>query len=75
MDQITAPMLLVWGDTDPFTPLQSGYGPYFAKELVESRPLTEITVVSAGHCPHDDDVDNVNNAVVSWLRRVPELVA
>mmetsp|Transcript_22710 Transcript_22710/g.52749 ORF Transcript_22710/g.52749 Transcript_22710/m.52749 type:complete len:377 (+) Transcript_22710:83-1213(+) len=71
MDEIKQPMLLVWGDTDPFTPLQSGYGPYFAVELVEQRPKTELAVVNAGHCPHDDDPEGVNKAVVGWLQGLP----
>mmetsp|Transcript_40077 Transcript_40077/g.78507 ORF Transcript_40077/g.78507 Transcript_40077/m.78507 type:complete len:388 (-) Transcript_40077:195-1358(-) len=75
MDQIGQPMLLVWGDTDPFTPLEGGYGKYFAEELVEGRPNTELTVVNAGHCPQDDDPEGVNKAVVGWLERLPTLRA
>lgn len=75
MDQIKQPMLLVWGDEDPLTPLKVGYGPYFAEELVQNRPQTELCVVKAGHCPHDDAVEPVNTAVLEWLSRVPAMSA
>ena len=38
MDKITQPMLLVWGDEDPFTPIDAGYGVYFTKVCTASAP-------------------------------------
>eukprot|EP00287_Rhodomonas_sp_CCMP768_P003196 CAMPEP_0196720642 /NCGR_PEP_ID=MMETSP1091-20130531/3397_1 /TAXON_ID=302021 /ORGANISM="Rhodomonas sp., Strain CCMP768" /LENGTH=330 /DNA_ID=CAMNT_0042061941 /DNA_START=224 /DNA_END=1216 /DNA_ORIENTATION=- len=73
MDQVTAPMLLVWGDQDIVTPLKVGYGPYFTEELVETRPNTELVVVNGGHCPHDDCPADVNAGVLEWLARLPVL--
>jgi len=75
MDEVKQPMLLVWGDEDPFTPLKQGYGTYFAEELVEGRPKTELAVVNAGHCPHDDAPKEVNEAIIEWMGRLPSLVA
>lgn len=69
MDEVKQPMLLVWGDEDPFTPLRQGYGTYFAKDLVESRPRTELAVVNAGHCPHDDAPKEVRRFRALFVRR------
>lgn len=73
MDEVKQPMLLVWGDEDPFTPLKQGYGTYFAEELVEGRPKTELAVVNAGHCPHDDAPKEVRTFSASVIRRAEVL--
>lgn len=72
MDQIKQPMLLVWGDEDPFTPIDAGYGVYFTQELLNSRAGTELVVVHGGHCPHDDGAaaQDVNRGVRDWLSRL-----
>ena len=69
MHEIKQPMLLIWGDEDPFTPIDAGYGIYFTQELVGTRANTELKVVNAGHCPQDDGAAglDVSSAVSSWL--------
>ena len=69
---VKQPILLVWGDQDPFTPIDAGYGIYFTRELVESRPATDLCVVNAGHCPQDDGAaaEDVNKGVREWLSRL-----
>ena len=69
MRQVSQPMLMVWGDTDPITPIEAGYGIYFTRELLGSREATQLKVVRAGHCPQDDGpaAAEVNSALIAWL--------
>ena len=39
--RITCPMLVAWGDTDPFTPLDGPVGQFFLKQAID-RPNTEV---------------------------------
>lgn len=42
MPQISCPVLVAWGDTDPFTPLDGPVGQYFLKQAMD-RPNTEVS--------------------------------
>jgi hypothetical protein len=39
--QISCPILVAWGDTDPFTPLDGPVGQFFVKQAV-GRPNIEV---------------------------------
>lgn len=39
--RISCPILVAWGDSDPFTPLDGPVGQYFLKQAVD-RPGTEV---------------------------------
>lgn len=67
---MTGPMLFLWGDRDPFTPMDGPIGRYF-QSLPSTRPDTTFTVLpQVGHCPHDDSPDAVHAHLLPWLRRV-----
>jgi pimeloyl-ACP methyl ester carboxylesterase len=69
IDQIKCPIKFVWGDQDPFTPLDGPYGKYFAELCAdEGRPQMSMTVVPGGHCPHDDCPEEANAASLLWLQ-------
>ena len=67
IDRITCPIQLVWGDRDPFTPLDGPYGRYF-QALADTRANVDLTVVPGGHCPHDDCPAEANAAALAWLK-------
>eukprot|EP00636_Phaeomonas_parva_P015360 CAMPEP_0118887274 /NCGR_PEP_ID=MMETSP1163-20130328/25045_1 /TAXON_ID=124430 /ORGANISM="Phaeomonas parva, Strain CCMP2877" /LENGTH=348 /DNA_ID=CAMNT_0006825677 /DNA_START=201 /DNA_END=1247 /DNA_ORIENTATION=- len=69
MPDVACPVKLVWGDDDPFTPLDGPYGRYF-RELAEdaAQPNVTMSIVNAGHCPHDDAPEEVHAAAVPWLQ-------
>lgn len=49
MPEVTAPLLLLWGDKDPFTPMDGPVGRYF-QSLPSSRPETQFRVLAnVGH--------------------------
>lgn len=61
---LTVPMLLIWGQNDRMIPKQfarpSQYGEY-------NPNLKLIELENAGHCPHDECPDQVNEAILNWL--------
>ncbi|CAI6012771.1 unnamed protein product [Closterium sp. NIES-65] len=70
LPRIEAPLLLLWGEQDPFTPLDGPVGRFFS-HLPQQRPLTTmLTVPLCGHCPHDDQPVAVHQALLPWLAQL-----
>ncbi|CAI5475968.1 unnamed protein product [Closterium sp. Yama58-4] len=70
LPQIEAPLLLLWGEQDPFTPLDGPVGRFFS-QLPQHRPLTTmLTLPLCGHCPHDDQPVAVQQALLPWLAQL-----
>lgn len=56
------PMLLIWGQQDRMVP------PAFARKFTEYNPnLQLLTLDNAGHCPHDESPEQVNQAILDWM--------
>jgi pimeloyl-ACP methyl ester carboxylesterase len=67
LPQVQAPLLVLWGEADPWTPIGGA-------SVYQSQPSPEITVIpipQTGHCPHDENPNAVNPAILDWLRRQP----
>ena len=64
--ELTAPLLLLWGNKDPWmnTP---GKRDIFRRYTPQE---TKEVVLDAGHCPHDEVPDQVNNALLQWLKEI-----
>ena len=60
--KISSPLLLLWGSQDPWmnTPKKRGLYKKFTPENT-----TEI-ILEAGHCPHDEIPDLVNQHIITW---------
>ncbi|XP_031479280.1 pheophytinase, chloroplastic-like [Nymphaea colorata] len=72
MQNISLPVLILWGDRDPFTPLDGPVGRYFAS-LPSRLPNVNLFVLEGvGHCPHDDRPDLVHEKLLPWLDALPE---
>lgn len=67
--QLSCPLLLVWGDLDPWV------GPAKALRIKEFYPNTSLVNLQAGHCPHDEVPELVNKALLEWLSSTPSLQA
>lgn len=61
LGQLSCPLLLVWGDLDPWV------GPAKALRIKEFYPQTTVVNLQAGHCPHDEVPELVNEALLDWL--------
>lgn len=60
----TKPMLVAWGDRDPWLPLA------IAETFVEKVPNAElVTLEEVGHYPQEDWHEKVNEALLTFLRR------
>lgn len=63
LPQINVPILLLWGAKDMMVPPK--LGPLFVKH---NPKLTLIEIENAGHCPHDEQPETVNQIVLDWLK-------
>lgn len=62
LQQLTKPLLMLWGEKDPWmNPKERG-----AKFRQYYPELTEY-YLQAGHCPHDEIPEEVNELIRSWV--------
>lgn len=69
------PVLVLWGDRDPFTPIDGPVGKFFSKLPSELPNVTLHMLEGVGHCPHDDRPDLVHGRLLPWLDGLPPLPA
>lgn len=59
---LNIPMLLIWGQQDRMVP------PKLADQLTKYNPnLQLLKLNNAGHCPHDECPEQVNQAILGWI--------
>ena len=62
IQQVSAPILLVWGLQDTVLPIA------WAEQIVSAHPqITYRSVDGAGHCLYDEAPERVDDAIQSWL--------
>jgi pimeloyl-ACP methyl ester carboxylesterase len=70
LPQVVAPILVQWGDSDPWTPLDGGAHP--ATQLhtyyTAGTSWTLDVLPQTGHCPHDENPEGVHQTLLPWLR-------
>lgn len=66
LPQMTCPVLLVWGESDPWEPVALG------RALAQTFPQVRqfIPLPGVGHCPQDEAPELVNPLLLEWLREV-----
>ena len=62
-DKVNAPIQLIWGEKDPWESLSEAKA--WKKQFSNIKRLDII--YGAGHCPHDEIPDQVNNHILDWL--------
>ncbi|XP_047151965.1 pheophytinase, chloroplastic [Vigna umbellata] len=67
MPNISLPVLLLWGDEDPFTPIDGPVGKYFSSLPSQQENVKLFLLEGVGHCPHDDRPDLVHEKLLPWL--------
>ena len=73
LDNVTHPLLVLWGEEDPWTPIK---GAKIYQERAKSTGRTEVyPIEQAGHCPHDEKPEMVNNYILDWLNRLDSQVS
>lgn len=73
MPKISLPVLLLWGNQDPFTPLDGPVGKYFSLLATQQQNITLFVLEGVGHCPHDDGPETVHARLLPWLVQLPAL--
>ena len=70
LPKLAHPLLVLWGKKDPWTPIS---GATIYQKLTESNDQVEFyPIPQAGHCPHDEKPEVVNQLILDWLKRVTE---
>ncbi|BAS59617.1 MULTISPECIES: alpha/beta fold hydrolase [Leptolyngbya] len=64
LPNIQSPLLVIWGEADPWTPIA---GSQIYQSLVHSQPVQFVSIPNAGHCPHDERPEVVNEFIIQWL--------
>ncbi|KAH9782291.1 retrovirus-related pol polyprotein from transposon RE1 [Citrus sinensis] len=67
MPTIFIPVLVLWGDKDPFTPLDGPVGKYFSSLPSKLSNVKLIVLEGVRHCPHDDRPELVHENMLPWL--------
>ncbi|PXF45418.1 Dihydrolipoyllysine-residue acetyltransferase component of acetoin cleaving system [Gracilariopsis chorda] len=67
LPQLTwCPILVFWGDKDPWTPLYKGFHPGI--DFPKYHPGLDLEVIpNAGHCIHDERPETINKLLVPFL--------
>lgn len=62
------PLLVLWGEDDPWTPIA---GATIYQNLAAKKSGVEFnSIPNAGHCPHDEKPELVNQLILDWLSRI-----
>jgi pimeloyl-ACP methyl ester carboxylesterase len=64
LPNVRVPLLVLWGEADPWTPIA---GAKIYQELATHKPVKFIPIPNTGHCPHDENPDQVNQLMLEWL--------
>jgi pimeloyl-ACP methyl ester carboxylesterase len=61
------PLLILWGENDPWTPIK---GAKIYQDLAVNNDNVEFySIPAAGHCPHDEKPEIVNQQIINWLAK------
>ena len=61
---LEAPLSLIWGKADPWMSEKKAY------QIREYCPEADLTLIDAGHCPHDESPEEVCEALLKWINTV-----
>ncbi|HEY9761589.1 MAG TPA: alpha/beta fold hydrolase [Trichocoleus sp.] len=64
LPDITCPVLIMWGEKDPWEPLEMG------REMAQFSAVEDFIVLEGvGHCPQDEAPELVNPVLQQWVSR------
>ena len=65
LPKVERPLLVIWGADDPWTPITGAK--IYEKARENGKEIKIVPIPDAGHCPHDEVPDIVNQQIVEWL--------
>ncbi|MEY2977958.1 MAG: alpha/beta fold hydrolase [Prochlorotrichaceae cyanobacterium] len=63
LEELTCPLLLIWGEADPWMKVKER-----SQRFKEHYPNCTEFLIPAGHCPHDEAPQQVNECLDRWIR-------
>jgi pimeloyl-ACP methyl ester carboxylesterase len=70
---IQQPLLVLWGEDDPWTPIAGAKIYQDLSETTDSHPPVNFhSIPNTGHCPHDERPEVVNALILDWLKTIPD---
>jgi pimeloyl-ACP methyl ester carboxylesterase len=66
LPQVKVPLLILWGEDDPWTPIQAST---IYQTAAQSQPIQIVPLPRTGHCPHDERPELVNSCILAWLQQ------
>ncbi|MBD1832895.1 alpha/beta fold hydrolase [Cyanobacteria bacterium FACHB-472] len=67
LPKVQHPLLVLWGENDPWTPIKAAE--IYRKLGETGQPVEVVGIPKAGHCPHDERPDIVNELMLDWLAK------
>lgn len=67
MENISVPLLVLWGDCDIWTPANGPVAKFFKRLATERDNVTVFPLTDVGHCPHDDRPELAANYILPFL--------
>ncbi|MEH2294197.1 alpha/beta fold hydrolase [Nostoc sp.] len=67
LKQLTCPLLMLWGEADPWMNARER-----SKKFRQYYPDLTEHFLTAGHCPHDEVPDRVNQLLGDWVLSIPK---
>ncbi|MEO1093433.1 MAG: alpha/beta fold hydrolase [Cyanobacteria bacterium J06638_28] len=69
LPRIHQPLLVLWGENDPWTPIKGADVYRNLSNQPEAQPaVTFHAIPETGHCPHDERPEVVNPLIIDWLQ-------
>ncbi|KYC37808.1 alpha/beta hydrolase [Scytonema hofmannii PCC 7110] len=62
---VERPLLVIWGAEDPWTPITGAK--LYEQARDNGKDIKIVPIPGAGHCPHDEVPDVVNQHIINWL--------
>jgi pimeloyl-ACP methyl ester carboxylesterase len=63
LQKLQRPLYVIWGERDPWVGNARSRG----NKFIQHYPTVKQDFINAGHCPHDDDPDQVNALIRNWV--------
>ncbi|WP_013322040.1 alpha/beta fold hydrolase [Gloeothece verrucosa] len=68
LPKLQHPLLVLWGDKDPWTPIKGAK--IYQERANLGLDVEFYAIPDAGHCPHDENPEMVNELILKWLDKL-----
>jgi pimeloyl-ACP methyl ester carboxylesterase len=65
LPKVEHPLLVIWGENDPWTPIAGAA--IYQQQSETGKDVEFVSIANAGHCPHDEKPEAVNQLMLQWL--------